>query len=494
MKKIFFALYNCFILTFLVSSCESWINVEPDDRLTEDMVFSSQKGFLQALNGIYAEMNDASVYGGNLSVGIIDVLAQYYDGGPDNTYSYYYYSRYDYTATAVKNTFAAIWAKMYSLISSANIIIEKCNQTSVLSESYRKQIKGEALALRAMLHFDLLRLFGPVASQPSSLDTQPSSLDTQPSVAIPYVTVADQTIQDILPADEVMKHILADLTEASQLLEDADPLLTQESLPQLGDDAGGSQYRLNYFAVQVLLARAYLWNGDKAAALDIATATIDRAQTLFPFTTTAAASGAYPDRMFSSEVLFSLYNTSRINVYRKYFAATLDPRRILSFAGTLDAGRVPELYDSQNDLRYRMWAASAEGDNDLIFNKYEDVTLNDGSTEGYCYMMPLIRLSELYLIAAECESDEEQALSYLNTLRNHRGCPDLHPTTPEELLAAITSEFRKETIGEGQMFYFYKRHAMQNIPNGSAMTGDMNMQLKNYVVPIPDSETDNRLE
>ena len=43
------------------------------------------------------------------------------------------------------------------------------------------------------------------------------------------------------------------------------------------------------------------------------------------------------------------------------------------------------------------------------------------------------------------------------------------------------------------MFYFYKRHAMQNIPNGSAMSGDMNMLLKNYVVPIPDSETDNRL-
>ena len=197
--------------------------------------------------------------------------------------------------------------------------------------------------------------------------------------------------------------------------------------------------------------------------------------------------------MFSSEVLFALYNTSRINLYRNYFASTLDPRKILSFAGTLDAGRIPQLYDSQNDLRYKMWSASAEGENDLIFNKYEDVARSDASTESYCYMIPLIRLSELYLIAAECETDTQQALNYLNTLRNHRNCPDLHPTTPDELIEAVTTEFRKETIGEGQMFFFYKRRAAESIPNGSSLTGNMTMLLKDYVVPIPDSELDNRL-
>ena len=46
---------SCILATVLLAtaSCESWISVEPDDRLTEDMVFSSQKGFLQALNGIH---------------------------------------------------------------------------------------------------------------------------------------------------------------------------------------------------------------------------------------------------------------------------------------------------------------------------------------------------------------------------------------------------------------------------------------------------------
>ncbi len=487
MKKTIIILKSSFLALSLIAAvaCESWIDVEPTDRLSEDKVYSTQKGFLQALNGVYAEMNNNTVYGGHLSVGVIDVLAQYYDGGSENSYTYYYYPRYDYTNTGVKNTFSNVWSKMYSLISSANIILEKCEQTDVLPSQYQKMIKGEALAMRAMFHLDLLRLFGPVMSENAH------------EMAIPYVTVADQNIQDFLTADVVIDRIIHDLTEASGLLQSSDPVLTDgvKHTPEAGDniDFCYRQYRLNYFAVQVLLARAYLWKGDQTEALTISENAISKAESIFPFISSSAANGSYPDRVFSSEVIFALYNTNRINVYRKYFASTLDTRNILSFAGTLDSGRIPELYDSQNDLRYKMWSASSEGDNDLIFNKYEDVVLKDGSTNHYCYMMPLIRLSELYLIAAECETDFSKALTYLNTLRNKRNCPNVTPRNSEELLNNITSEFRKEMIGEGQMFFFYKRHAMQSIPNGSSTSGNINMIMKNYVVPVPDSEIDNRL-
>ena len=487
MKKTISIFKSSFLALSLIAAvaCESWIDVEPTDRLSEDKVYSTQKGFLQALNGVYAEMNNNTVYGGHLSVGVIDVLAQYYDGGSENSFTYYYYPRYDYTNTGVKNTFSNVWSKMYSLISSANIILEKCEQTDVLPSQYQKMIKGEALAMRAMFHLDLLRLFGPVMSENAH------------EMAIPYVTVADQNIQDFLTADVVIDRIIHDLTEASGLLQSSDPVLTDgvKHTPEAGDniDFCYRQYRLNYFAVQVLLARAYLWKGDQTEALTICENAISKAESIFPFISSSAANGSYPDRVFSSEVIFALYNTNRINVYRKYFASTLDTRNILSFAGTLDSGRIPELYDSQNDLRYKMWSASSEGDNDLIFNKYEDVVLKDGSTNHYCYMMPLIRLSELYLIAAECETDFSKALTYLNTLRNKRNCPNVTPRNSEELMNNITSEFRKEMIGEGQMFFFYKRHAMQSIPNGSSTSGNINMIMKNYVVPVPDSEIDNRL-
>ena len=473
------------LLLIATTSCESWIDVEPTDRLSEDKVFSTQKGFLQSLNGVYAEMNNTNVYGGHLSAGIIDVMAQYYNAGTDNGYTYYYPARYDYNNTSLKNTFESVWSKMYNLITSVNIIIEKCDQTNVLSAQYQKMIKGEALALRAMYHLDLLRIYGPIMSANAT------------EKAIPYMTLSDQNIQDILTADVVIGKIISDLNQASELLKDTDPIITDGvmSKPTAEDDTDlcYRQYRLNYYAVQALLARANLWKGDKSAALQIAKDVIEEAGSIFPFTGYAMATGSKPDRMFSSEVMFSLYNINRINVYRRYFAPTLDLKNILTFAGTLDSGRVPDLYDSQNDFRYKMWAIPQDGESNLVFTKFEDVSVKDGSTNHYCYMMPLIRFSELYLIAAECETNLEQAVQYLNTLRNKRNCPNVEVLDASDLKSYITNEFRKEMIGEGQMFFYYKRNAMESIPNGSSTTGNTSMPLKNYVVPIPESEIDNRM-
>lgn len=487
MKNIISIIKSGLLMLLLAGtvSCESWISIEPTDRLSEDRVFSTQKGFQQALNGIYTEMNNNSVYGSNLTAGVLDVMGQYYNVNIDPTYTYYYYARYGYAYDNVKSNFSNTWAKMYSLISGVNIIIEKCDQPNPLAPQYQSLIKGEALALRAMLHFDLLRIFGPIMQVNKSAD------------AIPYMTRADQNIQDILKAEDVIEKIIDDLKASSELLYLVDPILTervQNSPSQTGvNDFHYRQYRLNYYAVQALLARAYLWKGDKSSAFSVATDAIESSNQIFPFSSKNTATGAYPDRMFSSEVIFSLYNSNRINLYNRLFAPALTEKNILTFAGTLDAGRVPELYDTQNDLRYKMWSIFTGGESELIFNKFADVVISSGGTDSYCYMMPLIRLSELYLIAAECEPDLTLAASYLNKIRNARNCPDVSPTGAEELKAYIAVEFRKEMIGEGQMFFFYKRNAMQNIPNGSALSGEMNISLDSYVVPIPESETDKRM-
>lgn len=487
MKKITSIIQKGLGLVLLLAafSCEAWISVEPTDRLSEDKVFSTQKGFQQALNGVYAEMNHAGVYGGNLSAGALDVMGQYYAAGSDATYTYYHLSRYGYNYDNVKATFSNLWTKQYELINSVNVILEKCEEPNPLKDQYLKLIKGEALGLRAFFHLDLLRLFGPIMSQDPG------------QAAIPYMTAANQEIQSILPAQEVMDKILADLNAASALLSQADPILTQGVMarPEAGDniDFCYRQYRLNHFAVQLLLARAHLWKGDKAAALAAAKAVIAQGSETFPFATAATALAAYPDRMFSSEVLFSLYNTNRVGLYNRLFAPALSVKNILSFAGTLDAGRVPELYDTQNDYRYKMWAAYSGSENDLILNKYADVSTSGGDTDPYCYMIPLIRLTEAYLIAAECEPDLTQATAYLNRVRLARNCPNIEAADADALQQWIAAEFRKEVLGEGQMFFYYKRLAMQNIPNGNALSGDMNISLASYVVPLPLSETDNRL-
>ena len=256
---------------------------------------------------------------------------------------------------------------------------------------------------------------------------------------------------------------------------------------------------MNYFAVNALMARAYMWSGNKQKAGEYARNVIakvsDKDKPLFPLVD-AEYMEKNPDRVFSPEVLFSLYNTSRSDaVYKALFIPTLAVTRILTMAGDLATGRVNETYDDKNDYRYRMWETTVENNREVTyFIKFIDETQATG-VEAYRYMMPLIRMSELYLIAAECETNVQTALDkYFNPLRFSRNCVNQSASSGEELNRLIRAEYVREFIGEGQLFFYYKRQALQNIPDGGTVSSVKNISLDSYVFPLPDSETSQRAE
>ena len=99
---------------------------------------------------------------------------------------------------------------------------------------------------------------------------------------------------------------------------------------------------------------------------------------------------------------------------------------------------------------------------------------------AYNEKIPLIRLGEMYLIAAEASGD----VTYLNALRNARGISsryDVAAVTEE----ALDAEYRKEFFAEGQYFYFLKRHAMKNF-YGCPESLQGKMSAFQYVFPLPD--------
>ena len=97
----------------------------------------------------------------------------------------------------------------------------------------------------------------------------------------------------------------------------------------------------------------------------------------------------------------------------------------------------------------------------------------------------MFKISELYLIAAEC-AQGKAAYDYLNKLRNHRGLSSIAPT--DVLAGYIFQEYRREFIGEGQMFFYYKRKAMETIgAENNIAHQDVNAV---YNLPIPTVEID----
>ena len=115
-------------------------------------------------------------------------------------------------------------------------------------------------------------------------------------------------------------------------------------------------------------------------------------------------------------------------------------------------------------------------------------------------MIPLIRMSEVYLIAAECSSSVEEAMEYINAIRTARNCVRLaydESTTADAVKGYITKEFMREVIGEGQLFFYYKRNAMESVLSDTNFgywdNGYESMALSNYVWPMPEVEMNKRV-
>lgn len=468
----------------MMVSCDSWLEVKPYDKISEGELQKSEEGYQKMLNGIYIELNSDALYGQSLSVEMIEVMGGAYAIGTDNSVwgNYKDLSNYQYGTEYWRNRLDQTWNKAYALILNCNKILENIDQNQDLfTGGNYYAVKGEALALRAMLHFDMLRLFGPVYAKDSD------------KKAIPYYNKQTNSPEPILTAKEVAEKVVADLEEARILLAN-DPVKTEGTLMS-GSQDGTSNFmryralRLNYYAVEALLARVNLYMGNKTEAFKYATDVIKTAdQGIFPFVDKSLVIGspADPDRIFSSEVLFALTNTSRSKIHKNFY----DPSRLPNYVFRMDDNLMSNIVYGgaattggyQDDYRYRAnWIATGSN---RYFYKYSDMVAN-GSIQNT--MIPMIRLGEMFLIAAESQSDNlANGVQYVNALRRNRGVANLQTLTPD----LLKYEYIRELYGEGQLFYLYKRLNSDIITSSNANKNPKASDLI-FVVPLPDSETEN---
>lgn len=480
----------------MLISCESWLDIKPVDRISGRELFQTRAGFTKALNGVYTEMADRAIYGREMSAGMLDVMAQYYRIGSGTNNYFGRLARYDYEDEdyGVKENFDEMWSKAYNLIVNLNIIIEECDKGDVLNYRWYGIIKGESLALRAFLHLDMLRVFGPTHS------VDPDKL------YIPYVTNTDQSISPLLSSSQMRELLIKDLTEAIDLLKDTDPIIENGVMFSNGTDNSlrWRQYRMNYYAARALLARTYLWFGEKSNAYGAATKLLEDVGTsVFPFVNPAESTQSEnPNRVFRSEVMFGLFDNKRTtDLFDIYFSPQLESHNIYHMAYTgseIWSGRISELFITPNDIRYQSWFGSFTPN---VGNAIHYVCKYQGEDSGtnkpqYMYMIPLMRITEMYLIAAECTTSLEEAKGYVRTVRTARSAYDLDIADSDALMKVIEGEYRREFLGEGQMFFTYKRLAKTAIPDGSSTISAQMLQMgpSQYVVPLPASEADERID
>ncbi len=448
----------------MTTGCNDWLNYTPKDKQTYDQQFSTVSGFRTAANGAYTALTYSSLYGYNLSYGPIDVMANCYKISEKNQGMLELLTA-SYSSNGPVGVLNGIWTAAYSNILNINVVLNALEQyPDVLLPDEHELIKAEMLAMRAYLHLDLTRLFGPSYSEKASVNGS--------GLAVPFAGEPKIIKRDRLSADSIIiNHILPDLTVAQDILKELDPIFDGGVLNTPADieDINGNwmryrNLRLNYYAVSLLKARAYMWMNDYKNALAEARAIVDDPlmSELFEWVNPSRvlANNTNPDRIFSTECFFGYYRSDIQSIYKTLFAGSLDIDVVLQPA----SGRTAALYTNAGDYRRQVqWATSTGINSDMEFVKYKGFTpLDDENPEFYATYYGLLRKSEAYLIVAESAAklgDAATALEYMNIFRQKRGETKMvASSSAADIAKEVRYEYVREFRGEGQIFFNHKRN------------------------------------
>lgn len=472
-----------FGLLISLSSCKKWLDVDPKTQVKETKQFSTRQGYIDALFGIYQGAAGTNSYGGQLSYNMLDILAQRYENKSSTFTTIGKLARFTYTDSEIQNIIAAVFKTQYATIAQANYILKNVDQSEgVLDGSSRSIIKGEALAMRAYLHFDLARLFSERYDNGANAG--------KPSIA--YMDAFTVVPSARLTLGGVIDHCEADLKEAENLLS------VNQNIDQIRDNQGSTnadlflqfrQNHMNYWAVKALLARLYLFKGDKPNALKYAKEVIESNK--FRFITSAEinvdAGSTSSDLTFTTEHIFSIYVSGMKAIADDLFknsSTTGETTDLWSTRAKLDATYQASLVGYGTDVR-RPGASKSLWNEIASTTVYTKKYWSDAPTNVKQRLIPLIKLSEMYYIAAEASPTIEEGLKYLNTVRTNRLIPEL-PTVADRAAFdnEIQFEYRKDFYAEGQLWFYYKRMNVTTIPDGIANP----MTSAKYVFPIPNDE------
>ena len=470
MKKTIYILTCMSAMLFTTTSCEGFLNITPDGQAKRDELLSTQQGIEDAMYGVYSQMRTQSLYGQELYFSTLEILSQtLWCNGSDGITAM---GKYDWSHSSVKGVFESAWTAMYKNISNVNSVLNAPLVRDAVSHPYTVY-RGEALGLRAFMHFDLVRLFAEQYTVNPKAD------------GIPYATEFSLNTPEFESLEKNYEHILDDLHEAELLLADEDKHENE------GNYMLDRQIHFNLRAVQATLARVYLTMGNNEKAAEYALAVINDGKYSLKEKTEVVNDLA--GVLSKKEAIFGIYYSG---FYKNVSAKLQQMTSYYSLDLREDFMSLYEKDATGSDYRtmaYFSEAGTGSGTKYRLSKLTDIYELNNNAANRPADLIlgiNMIRIPEMYYIAAEAllESDYNKALELYNTVRVHRG---LEPLADKDLtIELINDERYKEMIGEGQTYFNMKR---QNLPIVSH-DGKATYQPVDgiYVIPVPDIEKENR--
>lgn len=443
--RLGFGIIWLILLALVMNACDSFVDVDlPNSQLTTTTVFEDIATANAAMTDVYSKIRDAGLLSGS-ATGLSHLLGNYADeldfyGTPQNSTVAFYHNSLVANDATVKD----LWTTTYNQIYSANAVIEGVAASESLATADRQQLTGEALFVRALLHFYLANVYGDV----------------------PYITTTNYEQNRVavrLPVATVYARVKTDLDQAIALLPE-DYLTTDRTRP-------------NKYAAHALLARVNLYAGLWDEASNEASAVLNN-------------TGLY------------VTETNLDNVFLKGSTATIwqlapgfnDGNTLEGVTFNFTMGPPPLSALTNNfmasfevgDQRKVHWTEAITDGTTTWYHPFKYKQAVAGSSSEYSIVL---RLGEIYLVRAEARAhsgDLIGAKEDLNVVRHLAGLADTSAITQSDLLDAVLQERRVELFTEfGNRFFDLKRYNMAQPILSVVKSG---WDVHDILFPIPETE------
>lgn len=472
-KKIF---CSSLAIVILASSCQKVIDKNPTHATTIENALVTINDYNTALSGVYTRFREVGYYGRNMSV-LSDMNTDNLVQTGESLVNFLGITDWFYTSS--NGTIVETWLEGYRVINNANILINNIDKIATpANQKTVNSIKGQALAIRALAHFDMMRWFA------DNLDRNSTSL------GVPYVkaSVLELAPSSAKPSRATVKEnydeIYADLNSARTLFGNIDVTINTAT----------QKYRIDLTGVNAIHARVALYAKDWANAITFSTNVIS----VLPLASRTVYPQIWKDQS-QTEVAFAV-------LFGPEFQSRLAGDVYSPPTGTNRSQHEgnPTLFaqiDEVNDIRFSTSVTRGFSTTSLVrVNSRLVVTkfLGKGTAIDGIVDFKAFRTGEMYLIRAEARANtpgqEAASLADLNTLRAARINGFVNGTeTGAALSNAIALERRRELFMEGHRWFDLKR-TTRTIDRGTISSPTTASVLANtrreWVWPIPQAEID----
>lgn len=457
-----------------MSSCEKMVEVEPKNQISTEAALSTVGGYESLLNSAYVRLIGFGYRGRDFNL-LGDVMA-------DNIYTELSVANGRYIAQNSNNVGSHfnIWTAAYQAINDANTIIDNIDALNdPAGQSRKAALKAEALALRALVYFDLARVYG---YEPTNITTSGGGFN----LSVPLRLKSTAGLPD---AEQVPR---ATVTQVYAAIE-AD---LKAAIAIFPSGASASRTRLNKGAAYALLAKSYLYAGRWAEAVTAADDAMNTANTGARLT----AAGTYVNAFKTSPNTESFFELV-INPTTQLGGVTGSNDSMYSythpsgyngfstFGGQTASDELFALFDAGDDRRAMFFqfggtAASASP----VFNWADKYS---GARGAYADNPKVIRFADVLLIKAEALAEQNQfvaAAAVVTQLRANRNAGALVVPTDINIKNFIQDERRRELFFEGERWFDLKRKGSAITKPAKTGIGSIPATDFRLLAPIPNAE------